>query len=350
MVAIDDEVALEHAPATLDFVPLSEPLVNVRATLERAARMGIVSQATATGLEHAAKQLFYADRSWLAILAAGRAAGHAPDELEALGAFHRTGRVDQKRLDAVSMLSLMRAHLTDPPPVRVDFRFVHTGLWEQARRRAGDLEVLGSQPAGTYFDNGLLDNLRLEGGDSWSRLRERALVRLALHEAARQQGLRVDEERLLEVVMAFRHERHLLTPQDLERWLEQNRLDRDQFLDLMQRQARIASVKEQAGPAIDAEILRQQRVDGHYPALEARHRDKQALLAAIGWDGSETGHGSDDDVALAWYARERLHGYSPRDLDRHARALGFADRRAFMWALRREWRYVMATVTEDEKD
>ena len=39
----DDEVAVQHGPAELGFLPLTEAMVNVRATLDAATRAGILS-------------------------------------------------------------------------------------------------------------------------------------------------------------------------------------------------------------------------------------------------------------------------------------------------------------------
>ncbi len=41
----DDEVAIVHGPAELDFVAVSEPMVNIRATLAQAEADGILSSA-----------------------------------------------------------------------------------------------------------------------------------------------------------------------------------------------------------------------------------------------------------------------------------------------------------------
>ena len=43
----DDEVALQHGPEELNYLPVSEPLVNIRATLKHAFEEGVIENQTA---------------------------------------------------------------------------------------------------------------------------------------------------------------------------------------------------------------------------------------------------------------------------------------------------------------
>src|SRR5205814_753318 len=57
----DDEVAVAHAPAELDWLPLSEPLVNVRATLTRAVRAKVLSPGAGRAVLDTARAIFFRD-------------------------------------------------------------------------------------------------------------------------------------------------------------------------------------------------------------------------------------------------------------------------------------------------
>ena len=65
----DDDVALLHGPAEAGFVKLSEPMVNVRATLDRAAAGRVISRRAARTIAAAAKAKFYQDRTWPRVIA-----------------------------------------------------------------------------------------------------------------------------------------------------------------------------------------------------------------------------------------------------------------------------------------
>jgi len=138
----DDEVAVLHGPEELGYPPVSEAMVDIRATFAEAARAGVIAAAPATRLTEIAKGLFYKERSYAAILDAAAAAGLPAATLQAFADWLPQGRIEQKRQDAEAMLEAIRAHLaTGAPPLRVSWRLAETAAW-QAARRAAD-RVLG---------------------------------------------------------------------------------------------------------------------------------------------------------------------------------------------------------------
>jgi TfuA protein len=96
----DDEVALVYDPES--GYALSEPLVNIRATLEGAVSDGVLAPADAAAVLGAAQALYFPDRTWPAIL---RRAAVADDVREALA---RYPPVDLKRADAIAALEFAR--------------------------------------------------------------------------------------------------------------------------------------------------------------------------------------------------------------------------------------------------
>ena len=111
----DDEVAVSHGPAEWDWRPLTEPLVNVRATILRAVRTFVIDAPTGRLVLSAAKGLFYKSRTWTTILASTKCAG-AP--IGALEAWLPGGRVDLKRLDALVCLETARRFASLEPVAR----------------------------------------------------------------------------------------------------------------------------------------------------------------------------------------------------------------------------------------
>lgn len=94
----DDEVAVLHGPAERDYAPLTDALVNVRATLHSAKNAGTLNAAEAARILEVARTTFYQRRVLVEQL--------PDDEPLAL--------VDQKRLDAIALLKLLAAD--DPQP------------------------------------------------------------------------------------------------------------------------------------------------------------------------------------------------------------------------------------------
>ena len=141
----DDEVAVLHGPAEIGYVQVTDAMVNVRATIDRALQLGVVEPAFAARLVSIAKSLFYKDRTYEAILKAATEQGLAPELVGRFASWLPDGQVDQKRIDASEMLEAMTAHISSGViPLKVSYEFSHTFAWEEARRR---IEVAGD-PAG----------------------------------------------------------------------------------------------------------------------------------------------------------------------------------------------------------
>jgi hypothetical protein len=131
----DDEVAVLHGPEELGYPPLTEAMVNIRATLGEAARSGILSPGLAERLTGIAKSLFYKERSYEAVLQAAADSGLPAVPLRAFANWLPSGRIDRKLRDAEAMLDAIRAHLAaELPPLQVSYTLAETVAWEAARR------------------------------------------------------------------------------------------------------------------------------------------------------------------------------------------------------------------------
>lgn len=123
----DDEVAVEHAPAELGWRALSEPLANIRVTLARAARIGLLTTAEAHRLVAEAKATFYKERGYAALLERATGEGMSARRHGALARWLRDHAIDQKRLDALTLLRRVAAGIPSPTPRP---RFVSSRYWE----------------------------------------------------------------------------------------------------------------------------------------------------------------------------------------------------------------------------
>jgi hypothetical protein len=113
----DADVCLAHAPAELDFMPLSEPLVDAEATI---AAMD-VTPTEALALRLAANAIYFADRTVDAIVAA---AGLDPSFADR----YRAARVRAKTADALLLVEQLRALRAGRQPVP-DWVFVESEPW-----------------------------------------------------------------------------------------------------------------------------------------------------------------------------------------------------------------------------
>jgi hypothetical protein len=113
----DADVCLAHAPAELDFMPLSEPLVDVEATV---AAMNVTG-AERIALRVAAQSIYFADRTVEAIVAA---AGLAPEFADR----YRASRVRAKTADALLLVERLRALPAGRRPMP-DWAFIESEPW-----------------------------------------------------------------------------------------------------------------------------------------------------------------------------------------------------------------------------
>jgi len=102
----DDEVALAFNPETL--APISEPLVNIRATLEGLLKRKDVSEEEGKLILKAAKAVPFQLRTYQRIVQSAMIMGLDKARGRVLLDRMREGRVDQKRLDAIEVLNKLK--------------------------------------------------------------------------------------------------------------------------------------------------------------------------------------------------------------------------------------------------
>ncbi|MGB0035138.1 MAG: TfuA-like protein [Candidatus Acidiferrales bacterium] len=130
----DDEVAVGHGPAEYHFLPVTDSMVNIRATLAAAERDSIIPRATRTELERIAKATFYKERGYALILQLGSETGLRAGEIEALREWLPHGQVDQKREDALEMLRLIRTEAPDKRKSSPICEFENSLTWQRILR------------------------------------------------------------------------------------------------------------------------------------------------------------------------------------------------------------------------
>jgi hypothetical protein len=303
----DDEVAVEHGPASTDFAPLSEAMVNLRAGLARACTKEVISAATLDRLVGIAKAKFYPERSWASVLQAGACAGVDLGELAGLRAFLQTEQPDVKRSDSIRLLEhIARMRAEGAGPHVPTFRFQNTLFWNRFVQAAslGATERLSPE-----LRPGLLTSH----------------VRLTLHERSdlHRGGLLL---RLLETE-AWRRG---YEPSPAECAEAQRRLGRPDAPNALIRLEAFAAAleNEEAASVSHAASLELARKGELAPTL-AQAKEKWEYLAARGLANPSLKHaGVPWETVRDWYeARFRPIRES---LDAHAKRLGFGSEGEFL--------------------
>jgi len=151
-IVADDEVALGYGPPELGYPALSEPLVNIRATLQ-AATPDVIAPEERDQLIEFIQGLYFPERSFAALIERSPAAEWPAERRHRLAQFLPQGRIDQKREDAVVALTAVATNMFKrrPPKGEADMerrwrreRLVAEGLIPEGKlntakiaRRAG---------------------------------------------------------------------------------------------------------------------------------------------------------------------------------------------------------------------
>jgi hypothetical protein len=123
----DADVAQAHGPQEMGYLPLNEPLVNVRATISRCAKLGLVTQQECEALLNTAHDMFFKDRTYrnLARLAINDGARSA-----AILAHLRDNRVNIKLQDAEQLIDVVIKTPDQRFVPQFDWTFEATTFWK----------------------------------------------------------------------------------------------------------------------------------------------------------------------------------------------------------------------------
>jgi hypothetical protein len=257
----DDEVALLHGPQDYDYRPLTLPMVNVRATLQKALQKGLLDAEACRQLTSVAKSLFYGQRTRSALVKAWA-------DCEGGGAMARfleSDYVDLKRQDALELLTTI-AHLPGlPEPPAASFEMQASPLFEALQcldRRVSD--GLGEVSLETVALTSALHH------PCFSEVRFQALNRSLVVLMAEHFGVTVTPAEIEKEESRFRLRRQLEDPEDFQRWLHDNHLEAREMQSLMSQLALCRAMQRWLGARTFLEkstrtYLDELRLRGEFP-------------------------------------------------------------------------------------
>lgn len=125
----DDAVGQVHGPEELGYVALSEPLVNIEATLAVLQARSLLAGHERDAIAAAARATFFKQRNYREVLS--RTHGLSPERREEIAALAGRYRRDVKRDDALALLERVKAapDRLGPPPA--GWKFAETQMWSQ---------------------------------------------------------------------------------------------------------------------------------------------------------------------------------------------------------------------------
>jgi hypothetical protein len=324
VIDADDEVALVHGPPETDFMALSEPLVNVRATLDHAIAANVVSKTSAGEILSAARRLFYKVRTWERLLSVENLS--RPD-MRSFAEWLPAHRIDQKRLDAEAMLTAIADFLAkNPPAFHAEFAFEPTDAWNMG------LEQFKQPAEISGLDRLILDEARLLP-DQFSLLMQAAMPVVLAGRLDRPPQKSGNASRLID---AFRIEKGLLESKSFREWRAAAHISQADLGHILQARADAAALASESSDALLAEILNEIKVRGLYAQFRERAERKACALPEAGPPSFQQ---MPLHALLEWFFVQRLGRAMPQDVEQICRELMLPDRLALRKVLATEFTY-----------
>jgi len=333
----DDEVAVLHAPAELGYQTLSLAMVNLRASLDKAVDLQLITPKIQTTLTELGKRTFYQQRSWSVLFDMAIEQKLVSTELGGkLKANLSEFEVDQKLNDALELLQLIANYVeSGHTPYETDFQFEWTGVWDKVyakRYNASKADIKAILPGA------IIDELRLQPQHFATLLLRARLKQMVKTEAGRKR-VKADRQTLTSTLNQWREDTGLLSRQALDEWMTENDISSAEAEALFQDEAILELIITRPGE-IDADLLIDEiRLNGLYSDLKSRVQQKQ--LAST--DQSEL---PKPPELLSWYFEICLQSNIPARLDEYIEAIGLADRDTFYRLLAGHYRYHLAIASK----
>jgi hypothetical protein len=274
----DDEVALVHGLEDMGYRPLSEPMVNVRATFRRAKEEGMIDEAVYEELNAIAKSIYFPERTFPAIFRKAATAGIEPDKLEKMAWFFKEKYVDLKRKDAILLLETLRDLPESLPQEQPKFSLVRNQFFETLYHR--DRTVLRKDTAIPLGDIAGYAALHLPDFDDINlNASNRALVQIL----AELMGVQASDKQIDDERQRFRLKHNLTEESTFKHWLELNDLSLEEFEQLMAEIARCRHLQKwlmtRKGNETNTKILLDElRLQNRYQACADAAAEREKMI------------------------------------------------------------------------
>ncbi len=230
----DDEVAIVHGPVDSNYYSDTLPMVNIRATFDKAVCMGIISDESRNRLVEAGKSIYFPMRNFEEIFAVSERDDPDNCNIEKLREFCQDNYVDLKAEDAVEMLKyISQMELVDKlTEGSQDYELTRNYMFNTLYSRDRLIRREGMELSLDTVTNYAAVHMESYNAVNFSSLNRRATLILAdLME------LEVKDEDVEKEVTRFFLIRKLYSEEEKREWLNKNDLTEKDFNVLMRENA-----------------------------------------------------------------------------------------------------------------
>jgi hypothetical protein len=283
----DDEVAVAHGGPQSGWRPHTEPMVNLRATMELATRERRIPPVLSGRFLSFAKQVWFPERTRQLLFERADAWAEAEEDEAAVRHALQAAYVDQKRLDAVKLLEVLRdrpvAASTEPrtaPWIEVSRCHVFDAFVERDRKVECSDITLRLEEIARYV--ALHD-------PEYPRVYDRVLDRMLVDELAGAWGVDPTPDQVAEELRRIRATLKISDDAALAGWLADNHVDEAWLQAHAEREARARRLRDwariRAGKRLLVRpVLDELRLENRYAAAAEEAAEHQRVRQTAGGD------------------------------------------------------------------
>jgi hypothetical protein len=333
-LADDDEVAVAHGGPESGWRSHTEPMVNLRATMHRAVNDRRIAPALSGRFLSFAKQLWFPERTRQLLMEGADAWAESEEEAAAVRQALEAAYVDQKRLDAVKLLEVLRDRpVAASTTVRAARRFEvsRCHMFDAFVDRDRKVERSGT----TLRLEEIARYVALHDPD-YSRVYDRVLDRMLVDELALERGIDPTPDQVADELDRIRARLQIRDDASLAGWLADNQVDVAWLQAQAEREARARRLRDwariRAGKRLLVRpVLDELRLENRYVAAAEEAAEHLIMRRTAGEDVGPSLQEVDGLAAPAVGAADlvrdqiRSGGWRPDvPIDRFADEAGFA--------------------------
>lgn len=339
----DDEVAVVHGPPETGYLAVSEALVNIRFTLAAALTQQVIDKPTHDELLTLSRDTHFTKRSHAHLLTQASEQGLCRKNLERLANWLPTGRIDQKRDDALLLVQHLASQMHQiHTPLRAMFNFEQTEIWRDA---VADMCSIQSESRESRDSDtvqlAIVDELRLDEAN-YLKIKQVALLHRRVDSDINNTEIVTDisekttsKQSQRKIADDFRRANSLIDRESVDDWLVNNDMRVIEFDDMINHESRFRYVFNTPDtPALVEALIARLRLNGHYPALAKRARQKLTVLTDI------TATTLPAAKLLSWYFEQEKKRDIPANTESYAKSLGLHNETQLIKLLSREYLFL----------
>jgi hypothetical protein len=247
-----------NEPSEMGWPLLTQPLVDIAATLRHAEIRNQLTFGDREALESAAKSVFWKERTWLRVFQEAMSRGWNNQNSDLIFNWLKTNEVSQKKKDAVLLVEHVRSRWAQlAEPYRPSFHFENTASWQALRVNIDNWQNTLQHDLWAELES------QLKKDATFSTLETEALLAILLRSNLENERL-TDNEHFTAVALEFRRSMGLQSGEQVLDWLKRSGLQHSDYISLIRHHIQLKKMRRQYAAGIRAEIVRRARCRGFF--------------------------------------------------------------------------------------